>query len=157
MVAMAVFTTRLWRDSDTGKTQVGVSLDRSLSRILPPVLLIQLVLGAILRHTGSGLLLHLSLGVGVLLLVLATGIRAQAQYPHIPVLNRLGRSLMGLITLQLALGLGALIATGTDRQGAHQPTIEVILTTAHQVVGAILLASTVVLALWLHRLVEPEP
>ena len=155
VVSLAVFTSRRWQDGCEPEIRPAAATDRSLSVILFVLLSIQLVLGAILRHMAGGLLVHISMAVIVILFAIAVGVRVWAQYQHIPTLRRLGNLLAILITVQLALGLAALIVTGTGSPAGEPGTADVILTTAHQACGAILLACSVALMLWLHRLVKP--
>ncbi len=156
VVSLAVLTTRRWRQAGDPILLPAAATDRTLTSILVVAILIQLVLGAILRHLVGGLLIHISMAVIVILLSIAVGVRIWANYQTIPVLRRLGNLLLILITLQLALGLSALVATSVERASDQPHAADVILTTAHQACGAVLLACTVMLALWLHRLVSPK-
>lgn len=89
---------------------------------------LQLFLGAVLRHTGSGLMLHL-LGAGLFALV---AVRSASAH--------LGLLLM----VQLALGAGAFLARKTTVLSSLP--LSVGLPTAHLAVGALILASAFVLA-----------
>lgn len=89
---------------------------------------LQLFLGAVLRHTGSGLMLHL-LGAG-----LFTLIAARSGSLHLGV----------LLLVQLALGMGAYLARKTTVLSSLP--LSVGLPTAHLAVGALILASAFVLA-----------
>jgi hypothetical protein len=82
-------------------------------------------------------------------------LRAWGLYPNQPILRRLGKALVILALVQVALGISALAATGTAGQTYPRPAPDVILTTAHQAVGAILLACVVALMLWSYRLLSP--
>ena len=57
--------------------------------------------------------------------------------------------------LQFALGIGALVVV-LIRVDSQIPAYEVITTSAHQALGAVLLATTAMLAAWCLRLV-PQP
>jgi hypothetical protein len=89
---------------------------------------LQLFLGAVLRHTGSGLMFHL-LGAGLFAVLAA----------------RSGSLHLGLLLmLQLALGVGAYLARKTTVLSSLP--LSVGLPTAHLAVGALILASAFVLA-----------
>ena len=90
------------------------------------------------------------------MLTVAVGARSWGLYHDVPLLKRFGRTLTILIGIQLLLGVAALVAIGIGRSGEQPHAADVVLTTTHQSVGAILLACTVALTLWLHRLVAPE-
>jgi hypothetical protein len=53
---------------------------------------------------------------------------------------------------QVLLGIGALMATGGQAEVAAPAVLDVTLATAHQAVGAVLLAVAVALVLWTRRL-----
>ena len=56
---------------------------------------------------------------------------------------------------QFSLGFAAWIVRGAWESGTLPEAVKVTVTTIHQGTGAILLASTVALRLWLSRLIEP--
>ena len=116
--------------------------------------MIQLVLGAIVRHTTAGLYLHLSWAVIVILLALVVGMRASNLYPDLEKVRRTGKALVHLIGLQLLLGISALLALVFAQGEPEPPAYEVAIATAHQATGALLLACSVMLALWTRRLLD---
>jgi len=50
-----------------------------------------------------------------------------------------------------------LVATGNDAVQRKPQVVDVIVTTAHQVIGAALLAWAVMLLIWNYRLLTPAP
>ena len=118
-------------------------------------MLLQLGLGALYRHmlgdevlaakTSHVLYSHIALAFGVLVLAVIVGIRFIG-LGH-PVFKRLGTILLSLVSLQLLLGGGALIAIMIHK-GETIPVYEVLLTTAHQANGALLLATSVMCFVW---------
>ncbi|MFB3785010.1 MAG: COX15/CtaA family protein [bacterium] len=158
MIAMAVFTSPAWIAAHAPQPVPSATADRVLTALLSGVLIIQLVLGAILRHIAHGLLIHISAAAIVAALAIITGVRAWGLYPNEPVLPRLGLTLLKAISLQLVLGLCALAATGMTRLPDQPPhAVDVIFTTTHQITGALLLAITVALMLWTWRRLAPQP
>ncbi len=156
VVSLAVFTSRRWRSDEPVVLLPAAAADRALGILLVVMLVIQLVLGAILRHLTGGLLVHITMAVPVILCTVAVGVRVWAHYQDRAILRRLSNALLVLITAQVALGLAALMATGSERTGAAPPPADIVLTTAHQACGALLLTCSVALMLWLHRFVTPE-
>jgi hypothetical protein len=59
-----------------------------------------------------------------------------------------------LLGLQICLGLAALWATGLTTAAGAPALADVILTTLHQSTGAVILACSVLLALWNTRLLR---
>lgn len=105
------------------------------------VLLVQLALGACLRHLGAqwALVAHLAGAVAVLGVVGTLAFRSWAHPAADGVGSRLGLAILLGLAAQLGLGLAALVATAIDPTGRPHPA-QVLVTTAHQTLGAALLA-----------------
>jgi cytochrome c oxidase assembly protein subunit 15 len=153
LIALAAMSTRGWRAARP-KIFADARTDALLSRAVVIVVIVQLVLGAILRHLSHGLLLHITMAVAVAVVGLLAGLRAWGEHPDVPRLQGLGRALMILLGLQICLGLAALWATGLTAAAGAPALADVILTTLHQSTGAVILACSVLLALWNTRLLR---
>src|ERR1700691_6087716 len=153
-VAIAVFTERRWVEE-----QPRTELDHrrpalfTLTLLSIFVLYVQLILGAMFRHHGLSWWPHV-INAGVVALVLAwTAIRAISVYPQIDAVRRPAIAMLGLMVAQLCLGFLAFITRVMWGRDAAQPEMPmVIATVVHVAVGAMLLATTVVLAIqvWRH-------
>lgn len=159
IVAIAAMTSRTWFGHSNVPRRGGisepVSMGRALSALLLALLLIQLILGALLRHLNAALMLHITFAAMVFLAALAAGMQVLATHGRsVPALRRLALALLAIVTLQVLLGITALIfRAGADAPGGLEPTIaDVASTTAHQLTGAALLAIATALALLVHRL-----
>lgn len=150
MAVLATVTSRSWvsltnRDVET----VRLSIVKPLAMITPFLVLIQYVLGGLVRHLGTGLYEHLGTAAIVAVFVLATAVTAQQAGQ--PWLRRAGWGLVAIVALQLSLGAGAWITKfGLPMAGivaVHHSTSQLILRTAHAVVGVLTLMGSVVLAL----------
>ena len=155
MVGLAVVTSTTWRGEREPAERASAVSDRQLSAILVGVLIVQLVLGAVQRHVVEGLLVHITLAVLVLGVGLTAALRAWGLYPEIPVLPRLGRALLGLLSLQIVLGVIALAAIAGGPEVAASGGWRALARTVHQANGALLLAGAVSLRLWVGRLLAP--
>jgi cytochrome c oxidase assembly protein subunit 15 len=156
MVAIAVVTSRSWLAAPPAEPRASLGGDRSLQLWLVATLLVQLVLGAAQRHLAWGLIIHISLAAVVTMLAVIAGARAWGLYHGTWPVQRLGQALIGVVSVQVALGIAALAVT-QGRAIVGSPTAaEVTLATAHQATGAALLALAVALALWTRRLFEAE-
>lgn len=173
LVALAVACSRSWQDARWPTESPHARTDRGFGLTLVVLLIVQLVLGALVRHftwaldihryglhveaaalQAAGersLTIHLTFAALVTLATVAVGVRAWGLYREVPTLRRVGQTLLVLIAVQLALGIGALIVTGDDAAHQRARPIDVAVTTAHQVVGAALLAGAVFAAMWSHR------
>ena len=149
MVSLAVVTSRRWHDHEDVDVKRLPGADRSLPLLLLVALVVQLVLGTAQRHFADGLLLHIAMAGMVVVLALATGARfVDGRTP----LKALGIGVAAVAVIQVLLGIGALVATGGQAEVAAPAVFDVTLATAHQAVGAALLALSVALVLWTRRL-----
>jgi len=155
LVALAVWCSPTWRSDRAPAESAATGADRRAASVAAVALLIQIVFGAIQRHLALGLMLHIVSAFVVASLTIAAGVRAWGLHPDEPILKRAGLAVIHTTGLQLALGFSAWIARGAWTSGALSPEWKIVLTTMHQGTGAVLLAATVSLRLWLQRLLAP--
>jgi cytochrome c oxidase assembly protein subunit 15 len=148
MVAIALFVSESW-------TRVAVDATSASARrwgvLATFFAFLQLVAGAVTRHTGAGLAVHLAGAVGVLLFVTLFASRLMMT----PV-RRGALLLMGILGLQIALGIAtwAITAGGFERS-IQAPLYQIATVSAHVAVGAALLATSLGVTLMCHRGTEP--
>jgi cytochrome c oxidase assembly protein subunit 15 len=134
-------------------TRESAGSDRFFSSLLVCSLLVQLILGALLRHTNSMVMLHILMAATVAMIAVATGFRAWGLYGDVMPVRRTGVAVMLMVCMQLLLGVIALAMRSAPSQ---DPTVPgAFLTTAHQANGAALLAVAAVLWVWVWRLLIP--
>jgi heme a synthase len=135
---------------DSGSPRLG-----TLGALTTAVILVQLVLGAGFRHGAFGILPHL-IGAGVVtLMVIWTGRAAKSRFRLVPEIRRGVVFLHSTFGTQLLLGFGAYWAVAKVITEA-QPTMPyVMLTVAHVLVGALVLAASVMLTLSSLHLTRP--
>jgi cytochrome c oxidase assembly protein subunit 15 len=155
LVLLAAVCSPSWTSDLKPKPRLSAQIGRGIAWTLVGVLLVQLTLGAILRHIGGVLLLHISVAVVVLLLALFSGARAWGLNQDQPILKRIGVAMLCVVTLQVLLGVCAVIALGGGGPLEHPDLAQAVVTTAHQTTGAVLLAVAVLLAMWTVRLESP--
>ena len=153
-VLIAMFTGQRWVEE-----QPRVEFDTrhpslfTLTLLSIFVLYVQLILGAMFRHKGLSWWPHV-VHAGVVTIVLSwTAIRALTQYARIPAVKRPAVTMLCLMIAQLCLGFAAFLARVAWGHDALQPELPMVTSTvAHVAVGALLLATTVVLAVqvWRH-------
>ena len=125
------------------------------------VLYVQLILGAMFRHHGMSWWPHVLNAVVVAFVLTWTAIRALSQFSKIEAVRRPAMIVLSLLIAQLCLGFAAFMTRVAWGHDAVQPELPMVISTvAHVAVGALLLASTVVLAVqvWRHvpvALVQP--
>ncbi len=156
MVAIVLFTSSTWRSDHQPTPKISADTDRILNGILVISVVIQIVIGALQRHFASGLLVHITMAVVVLVLVFACATRAWGLHVEQPLLPRVGKALLIIIGVQIILGFGALGVTAHADQRPSPTALEVIITTLHQVTGAVLLVFSMKLWLLSFRLLKPR-
>ena len=140
----------------------GARTMRLLSGLAFLAIVMQLFLGASMRHlqippTGQdGAQLpkwamhgHITMAVIAFVVVLVAGIRC-GRAVEAPPLRRVGKAAMHTVGLQVAFGIAALVAV-LLRRGEVVPIWEVLSTTAHQALGAVLLAEVAAMAVLARR------
>jgi len=154
MVALAAITHRRWRGGDRPLAIPGARTDRHLAPLLVALVLVQLVLGSVLRHTDAALMVHIAWAMVVLGVGITLGVRLATFHRERPLLRRLGLALVYGLAAQFVLGFAALVGRNLDRADGSPHPLDVFLTTSHQAVGALILAAAVLTSVWTRRLVR---
>lgn len=157
IVSLVIFTSGRWRALGKGAlTDQGAV--RLLSVLTTLLVYSQGGMGAVVRYTGRGLGLHLVFAALVtvhVILLLAAVLRFHRREPALlwPAIL-----LGGLLFLQLALGIGTFLGRFSSFGAGLPPHGIVILRTSHVVTGALMLVTSLVVALRSFRLfVGREP
>lgn len=153
-VAFALFTGQKWVEE---QPQVEYDQRRpslfTLTLLSIFVLYVQLILGAMFRHHGLSWWPHVVHAVVVSFVLAWTAIRALTIYSQIEAVRRPAILMLSLVIAQLCLGFTAFLTRVSWGRDAVQPELPmVVATVAHVAVGALLLASTVILSIqvWRH-------
>ena len=156
IVALAVVTSRGWREQREPHIDSGRPGLRFLTALTVGAVLIQLVLGAGFRHQAFGILPHILGAVAVSLLVGWTAAGVLGRNVGDGYLKRPAMAAVGLLFVQVGLGIGAYVAR-VRSAGDPQPLEPLIsLTASHVVVGALTLATMIVLMLRCYRALVPS-
>jgi cytochrome c oxidase assembly protein subunit 15 len=144
LVALSLFLSPSWRKPEEND---GAAQARRIGVLTVAFAFLQLIAGAVTRHTGAGIAVHL-VGAGLVLLhatvfasrLMTTRLQAGAHF------------LMFLLAVQVILGLTAWAAVGDGATRALDvPIGRLVTVTAHVAVGAMVLATTLVLTLRCHH------
>jgi heme a synthase len=156
IVAIAVFTSRSWFSFHEVKADTPSLPLRKLVAATVGAVLIQLVLGAGFRHQAFGIIPHILGAAVVTFLITATAMLVMRRHKGDDYLTRPARLAVSLLVIQLGLGVSAYLAR-LGSAGDPQPLEPLIsLTVAHLVVGGLLLATMVVLALRCYQVLAPD-
>ena len=152
-VAIALFTGKRWIEE-----QPPVEFDQrrpslfTLTLLSIFVLYVQLILGAMFRHHGLSWWPHVVHAVVVSFVLAWTAVRALTVYLQIEEIRRPAIVMLSLVIAQLCLGFTAFLTRVAWGRDAVQPELPmVVATVAHVALGALLLATTVILAIQVWR------
>ena len=150
------FTSQDWwadkTETPIRRGEVSSPALRRLSLMTTGFIYIQLIFGAILRHTGSRLDAHLIFAFLVALHIFLLARRILAINGGAPKIGQtLPLLLLGLLAVQLMLGTGAFFAKLTAFGETFATALTVTITTAHVAVGALMLVTSFVLTLKIYR------
>ncbi len=169
-VAIALFTGRKWvtdrpendraQEDRTQGEQPRADFDSrrpslfTLTLLSILILYVQLILGGMFRHHGLSWWPHVLNAVTVSFVLAWTAVRALSVYSHIDAVRRPAIVMLSLLITQLCLGFTAFLTRVAWGRDTAQPELPmVVATVAHVAVGALLLATTVVLSIQVWRLV----
>lgn len=153
-VAVALFTGRKWVEE-----QPRVEFDSRRPSLFTLTLLsifllyVQLILGGMFRHHGMSWWPHVAHAVLVTFVLAWTAIRAISVYSNIEAVRRPAILMLSLVITQLCLGFTAFLTRVAWGKNTVQPELPMVAATvAHVAVGALLLATTVILSIqvWRH-------
>ena len=157
-VAIALFTARKWveevpqLEADSSRPTLFTLTLLSLS-----MLYLQLILGAMFRHRGMSWWPHVLNAVFVAAVLTWTAVRALTRYSKVTAVRKLAITMLSLLIAQLCFGFLAFVTRVEWSRDAVQPELPMVASTvAHVAVGALLLATTVVLAIQVLRHVPAE-
>ena len=153
VVALWLFTGRTWVQEPRMQLPTKRPSLPILTTLAVACVYGQLILGAAFRHHGIKLLPHIISAAVVTFVLLWTVVRVLSEYSQVQQLRRPALMLLTLLMVQLALGFSAWLTRVEWGRDAVQPGMSMVITTvSHVAIGALLLATTVVLAIqaWRH-------
>ena len=158
IVAMALFTSSAWLEKNAKiPDSENVSGLWRISLVTLGFLYIQIILGALLRHPGTGInpilaglhifgAIFVTIAIAYFFRCVSKGFRAtRVLYPAV-------RLLVILVAVQLLLGFTAYIVTLDDVGMLEPSNLQVVVNTSHMVIGALLMAASVLAVLSAFRL-----
>ncbi|MGH9576579.1 MAG: COX15/CtaA family protein [Terriglobales bacterium] len=155
-VSLAVFTGPGWQTSAEPRADSGRPPLFDLAATTTLLVFLQLILGAAYRHSLVDITPHLVGAIAVGFFIVRTARRVREQRAAETALARPARLLLGLLWLQLALGGGAYLSRLATADAPQPALYMVVLTVSHVVVGALILATSLVLTLHAHRLLARD-
>ena len=156
VTAMALFTSRSWlQDSEPIVEQALTPGTPALTEITAGCVWVQLILGAAFRHSGMKLFPHLIGACIVTAMLCWTVVRVLSRYGNVAQLRKPAQTVLALLMIQLGLGFFAYLTRLQWGKDAVQPmTGMVVSTVSHVAGGALVLATSVILAIQTRRMIR---
>lgn len=152
LVSMALFTSRTWlQPEDVPEEGAATRSLRRTAMLTVGMIYVQIILGALLRHPGAGIdmtlvTIHIIGAAFVFGLVFMSIKAARKADPNKTRISKLAHGLAGILTLQIVLGIFALVITVME-SGSVRSTAQILLNTSHMLVGALFFSTAVVFLL----------
>jgi cytochrome c oxidase assembly protein subunit 15 len=161
-VALAVFTSRSWLETRPQIEEQGTVSLRYLCAAAATAILVQLVIGATLRHSATWdkplpthlLLTHIAGALVVTAVLGSAALMVLRRHRGEKFLTRPAVVALGLLVLQLLLGVGAYLTRAASPNDPQPLNPMVGITVAHVACGALVFATTIVLALRCFRVLR---
>jgi heme A synthase len=126
---------------------------RPLSLAIPPVVFLQITLGAAYRHDITSVLPHMAIAMGVAFLALIGSSVVLQNFPRPVPMRHSAVALISLVLTQVCLGIVAFVMLVLNGAGN---LYFVAVTVGHVLIGAWTLAASVVMAILVRRSVLPK-
>jgi cytochrome c oxidase assembly protein subunit 15 len=151
--SLALFTRSPWRWDEPKVEDFAAPSLRHLALATTGAILLQLILGAAYRHSGLGIAPHIVMAMVVTLLATWMATRVLTKFSEEHRLVRSALTLLGLLVVQVFLGVGAYVMKVATRS-APQPLPPVVaVTTVHVAVGALALVASLNLTYQAYRFI----
>lgn len=151
IIGMALFTSRSWLEGSTGSyPAASVPRLRKLALAAACLLYLQIVLGALLRHPGTGIDpflagLHIAGAIIVSIVIVVVYTFTKRYFRSAVVVSAATRAMFALLFVQVALGVTAYVITIDDAGFLEPSNLQVVVNTSHMVIGALLMGACVLL------------
>jgi cytochrome c oxidase assembly protein subunit 15 len=155
VTAMALFTSKGWLQDSEPIVEHGLTPGTpALTAITAACVWVQLILGAAFRHSGMKLLPHLIGACVVTAMLCWTVVRVLSRYGNVAQLRKPAQTVLALLMIQLGLGFFAYLTRIQWDKDAVQPVTEMVISTvSHVAGGALVLATSVILAIQTRRMI----
>jgi heme A synthase len=148
LVAIGVLTSASWNEGAEFVSGQAAPMLRPVAIAGPPLVLLQILLGAAYRHKLTGVTPHLGGAMVVAFATLVPAMLVKQQYPEHRALRSSATWLMSIVLVQVTLGATAFAMQLLD---VESPAALVTATALHAVVGCVTLAASLVMAMQVQR------
>lgn len=153
MIAIAVFTSARWNREAELAADGGLSSVRPFAIATPPVVFLQITLGAAYRHDVTGILPHMAGAMVVALMALVISTLILQNAASTAPLRRAAAILITIVLTQVCLGIATFLMLVLNTAGS---SAFILVATGHVSIGAATLAASVVMALVVWDTIPPK-
>jgi len=153
LVAVALFTSPHWSEEPELVDDRGFPFLRPLAIATPPLVLMQIVLGAMYRHKLTSVFWHMGGAMLVSLATLVASMVVMQQYPAHRALRGSAVALMSIVLGQVALGVAAFTMELLEMENA---VVLAVVTVSHVVVGNLTLGASLNFAVQAQRCLRTQ-
>ena len=151
VVSIAFFLSNYWKELSTDNKVKEASKLRRFSIITSIAIFLQLIVGAVYRHTGNWFWVHMLFALVVTTIIFLLMDSVNKKVGEVTFLRRTSITLSALIVLQLFSGLGAYMTKLISPDPLTASAIVVTITVIHVLSGALIFSSSVVLTLGIFK------
>ncbi|HEV2446826.1 MAG TPA: hypothetical protein VGS58_12935 [Candidatus Sulfopaludibacter sp.] len=148
LAGMVFWTSPDWQLPPEPVDDRGMRFLRPLAISAPPLVVLQIVLGALYRHKVTSVMWHMAGAMIVSLVTLIACMVVIQQYPSHRPLKGSAIHLMSIVLLQVALGVSAFTMQLLETENT---VALAVMTASHVVVGNLTLAASLLFAVQVHR------
>jgi len=155
-IALSLFTSSEWRRGPVLVYDQGWPSLRSVAVVVPPLVLLQIAMGAGYRHRAFGILPHVIGAVVVAAIILLFAVFVLVQFPRHEALRRSASLLLGISLVQVLLGIVAYFTRVNSLASDAPQAAMVWATVAHVGLGALTMGACVALSIQVLRHVKSQ-
>lgn len=152
-VSIAIGTSPAWNRPAEFVDGSGKPMLRPLAVATPPIVFLQIALGAAYRHDMTGVMPHMAVAMGVAFMALIGSSTVLQNFARAASLRRAAAVLISLVLAQFCLGIAAFLMLLLNLAGTPY---FVAITVGHVLIGASTLAASVAMAMQVWRSVQPK-
>jgi cytochrome c oxidase assembly protein subunit 15 len=154
LVAICLLLSAGWREQAEAVDDRGLASLRLLALVAPPLVLVQIALGAAYRHKVMSVMWHMAGAMIVSLVTLIACTLILQRYPAHRLLRPAAIAVLSIVLLQVTLGVTAFVIALLDTGSVLSLVLS---TVSHVLVGSMTLASTLLLGMQLQRSFTARP
>jgi heme A synthase len=153
LVGIAMISSPAWKREAEPVDDGGRPLLRPAAMLMPPLVLLQITLGAAYRHDLTGVMFHMAGAMIVVLITVIVSAVVLQNFPAPAAMRRAAATLISLVVAQVCLGIAAFLMLVLNASGS---SAFVPVTVGHAAIGAMTLAASCVMAMQVWRGIRPK-